>query len=423
MATVLISTPGITAELPDPASVRTDQLQLMQGFPPAADKQITQAGFMRPYPNPRWSFHHARELFPSRRVARGQEPVAVLPRAEGMEQKIAEMQFTGPDGNPMSFEQYLDSTYVDGVLVMQHGKVLFERYQPGVPDNEPHILWSVTKSFVGLLATQLIEEGQLDADALVTRYVPELESSGWCGATVQQVLDMTADINYSEIYADRNSDVVKYSLAAGMAPLPQDYAGARDLYSYLPTIGAGEDAHGEAFRYRTTHTEVLGWILRRVTGLSTAALIEQRLWRKLGTEEDGYLLLDAKGTEWAGAGLNVTLRDLARFAEMVRLEGRFNGQQIVSAEAIRQIRQGGDREKFKAAGRDFQPGYSYRNQWWISHNDDGAFEALGVHGQMIHINPAVGLVMVRLSSHPIASSAETMPLSIPALAALADLLR
>ena len=425
MATVLLSTPGLTAELPDPdpESVRTDQLQLMQGFPPAADKQITQAGFMRPYPNPRWSFHHARELFPSRRVARGQEPVAVLPRAEGMEQKIAEVQFTGPDGNPMSFEQYLDSTYVDGVLVMQHGKVLFERYQPGVPDNEPHILWSVTKSFVGLLATQLIEEGQLDADALVTRYLPELESSGWRGATVQQVLDMTADINYSEIYADRNSDVVKYSLAAGMAPLPQDYAGARDLYSYLPTIGAGEDAHGEAFRYRTTHTEVLGWILRRVTGLSTAALIEQRLWRKLGTEEDGYLLLDAKGTEWAGAGLNVTLRDLARFAEMVRLEGRFNGQQIVSAEAIRNIREGGDRDKFKAAGRDFQPGYSYRNQWWISHNDDGAFEALGVHGQMIHINPAVGMVMVRLSSHPIASSAETMPLSIPALAALADLLR
>lgn len=117
MATLLLSTPGLTAELPDPASVRTDQLQLMQGFPPPAGKQITQAGFMRPYPNPRWSFHHARELFPSRRVARGQEPVAVLPRAEGMEQKIAEVQLTGPDGNSMSFEQYLDSTYVDGVLV------------------------------------------------------------------------------------------------------------------------------------------------------------------------------------------------------------------------------------------------------------------------------------------------------------------
>ena len=122
------------------------------------------------------------------------------------------------------------------------------------------------------------------------------------------------------------------------------------------------------------------------------------------------MLLDSKGTEWAGAGFNVTLRDLARFAEMVRLDGQFNGQQIISPEVVQTIREGADREAFKAAGRDFQPGYSYRNQWWISHNPDGAIEALGIHGQMIHINPAVGLVMVRQSSHPIASSAATMPL-------------
>ena len=423
LATVLLSTQGVAVELPDPESVRTDRLQLMQGFPPAADKQITQATFMRPYPNARWSFHHAREFFPSRRVARGNEGVYALPRAEGLEQQIAELTFAAPDGQQMSFQQYLDETYVDGVLIMQHGKVLFEHYQAGVDEQEPHILWSVTKSVVGLLATQLIEEGELKPDALVTHYIPELENSGWQGATVQQVLNMTADIDYSEVYADRDSDVVKYSLAAGMAPVPHDYAGARDIYSYLPTIAAGEDAPGVAFRYRTTHTEVLGWILRRVSGLSTAALIEQRIWSKLGAEQDAYMLLDSKGAEWAGAGFNVTLRDLARFAEMVRLDGQFNGQQVVSPEVVKAIREGADREAFKAAGRDFQPGYSYRNQWWISHNPDGAFEALGIHGQMIHINPAVGLVMVRLSSHPVASSAQTMPLTIPAMAALADLLR
>lgn len=418
-----LSAQGAAVEVPDPESVRTDRLQLMQGFPPPADKQITHAGFMRPYPNPRWSFHHARELFASRRVARGNGGVYELPRSEGWEQEIADLAFAGPNGEQMSFTQYLDSTYVDGVLVLQHGKVLFERYQAGVPEHEPHILWSVTKSVVGLLATQLIEEGRLDPQALVTDYLPELQGSGWRGATVQQVLNMTADIDYSEIYADRTSDVARYSRAAGMSTVPHDYTGARDLYSYLPTIGPGEDEHGKAFRYRTTHTETLGWILRRVTGLSTAALIEQRIWSKLGAEQDGYMLLDSKGTEWAGAGFNVTLRDLARFAEMVRLDGRFHGHQVVSPRVIQAIREGGDREAFKAAGRDYQPGYSYRNQWWISHNDDGAFEALGVHGQMIHINPAIGMVMVRLSSHPVATSAETMPTTISAMEALADLLR
>jgi CubicO group peptidase (beta-lactamase class C family) len=121
--------------------------------------------------------------------------------------------------------------------------------------------------------------------------------------------------------------------------------------------------------------------------------------------------------------LNASLRDLGRFGEMMRLEGRFNGQQIVNSSVIARIREGGDREAFKAAGRDFQAGYSYRNQWWISHNDDGAYEALGVHGQMIHVNPAVGLVVVRLSSHPVATSAATFPTTRPALVALANMLR
>lgn len=423
LATVVMSSPAQAAELPSPDSVSTDRLQLMQGFPPAADKQITLASFMRPYPNPRWSFHHAREIFPSRQVARGNDGVYVLPQAPGLEDKIATMRFTGPDGQERSFEEYLASTYADGTLIMQNGKVIFERYQAGMPEDQPHILWSVTKSFVGLLATQLIEEGKLDPKALVTDYLPELKDSGWRGATVQQVLDMTADINYSEVYSDAQSDVMKYALAIGLGEAPADYTGARDLYSYLPTISAGVDPHGKAFRYRTTHTETLGWILRRVTGQSTSALITERIWSKLGAEQDGYMLLDPHGTEWAGAGFNVILRDLARFGEMMRLNGEFNGHQIVSAKAIEEIRAGADPEKFKAAGRDYQPGYSYHNQWWISHNRDGAFEALGVHGQMIHVNPKVGLVMVRLSSHPIASSGETLPLTIPALETLADLLR
>ena len=121
--------------------------------------------------------------------------------------------------------------------------------------------------------------------------------------------------------------------------------------------------------------------------------------------------------------MNATLRDLGRFGEMVRNEGLFNGRRIVSADVVRSIREGADREAFKACGRDFQPGYSYRNQWWISHNADGAFEALGVHGQMIHINPAAGLVVVRLSSHPVASTAQTFPMTLPAMQALASLLR
>ena len=407
--------------LPPPESVRLDQLRLMQGFPPPPDKQVTAATYLSQYPQIRWAFHHMRELIPTRAIPRGNGGIAELPRGEDLTKAIESLRFDGPDGE-LTFAQYLNKTYADATIVLKDGKVVYEAYHEGMPDDHPHIMWSMTKSFAGLLATQLIEEGVLDAEAQITDYLPELAESGWSGATLQQLLNMTADIDYSEIYANAESDVVKYALAAGMRPAPEGYAGHRDLYSYLPTIGPAEE-HGRYFRYRTVHTEVLGWILRRATGKHMAELISERIWRKLGAEHDAYILLDRNGTEWAGAGMNATLRDLARFGEMMRREGQFNGQQIVSQAVVRSIREGADREAFKASGRDFQPGYSYRNQWWISHNDDGAYEALGVHGQMIHINPAAGLVVVRLSSHPVASSAATFQMSLPAMRALAQLLR
>lgn len=423
LALTLVMSHQIQAQtMPSPDTVRLDQLRLMEGFPPPADKQVTAQNFLMQFPNLRWAFHHMRELIPSRNIARGTALPAVLPAGEDLRDRIDNMTFTGPQGDTLTFGQYLRATYADATLILKDGKVVYEAYHEGMPADHPHMLWSVTKSFGGLIATQLLEEGTLRAEALITEYVPELENSGWRGATIQQLLNMTADIDYSEVYADEQSDVVKYALSAGMLPAPEGYPGARSLYAYLPTIAA-DGEHGERFIYRTVHTEVLGWVLRRATGKHVAELISERIWSKLGAEQDAYMLLDSTGTEWAGAGLNATLRDLGRFGEMMRLQGRYNDQQIVSRSVVDSILEGADREAFKASGRDYQPGYSYRNQWWISHNRDGAYEALGVHGQMIHVNPAVGLVVVRLSSHPIATSAETFPTTRPALAALADLLR
>ena len=423
LATVM-SLPALAQapSLPAPETVRLDRLQLMEGFPPPADKQVTAANFLRDFPNLRWAFHHMRELIPSRNIARGPGAAVPLVMGEDRRAELDAISFTGPDGGTLTFGEYLTATFADATLIMKDGEVIYQAYHEGMPEQNPHMMWSMTKSFAGLLATQLIEEGVLEADKLVTDYVPELKGSGWAGATLQQLLNMTADINYSEVYASPESDVVKYAMAAGMAPLPPEFTGERDLYSYLPTIGA-DGEHGQKFMYRTVHTEVLGWVLRKATGKHMADLVSERIWSKLGTEHDAYLLVDRHGTEWAGAGMNASLRDLARFGEMMRLEGRYNGEQIISKEAVKEILEGADQEAFKASGRDFMPGYSYRNQWWISHNDDGAFEALGVHGQMIHVNPAVGLVVVRLSSHPVASSAHTFPTTRPAMRALADTLR
>lgn len=152
--------------------------------------------------------------------------------------------------------------------------------------------------------------------------------------------------------------------------------------------------------------------------------MSENIWQKLGMQEDAYVMVDSTGTPLQGAGLNATARDLARVGEMLRLGGSFNGHKVFDKAVLDDIARGGDREQFKFRGiQAARPGYSYRNQWWVLHNADGAYEAAGIHGQFIHVNPAAQMVVVKLSSHPVAGAAFTHALTLKAWAALADAVR
>jgi CubicO group peptidase (beta-lactamase class C family) len=86
---------------------------------------------------------------------------------------------------------------------------------------------------------------------------------------------------------------------------------------------------------------------------------------------------------------------MARFGEAMRLDGRCNGQQIVPKAVVDDIRAGGRRADFDKGGFATLPGWSYRDLWWVSHNEHGAFAARGVHGQAIYIEPKAERVIAR----------------------------
>jgi CubicO group peptidase (beta-lactamase class C family) len=160
--------------------------------------------------------------------------------------------------------------------------------------------------------------------------------------------------------------------------------------------------------------------MARVTGKSLTELMRERYWTKLGMEQDGYFTVDSDGRENAGGGLNLSLRDMARFGEMVRLGGRYNGRQIVPTAVIEEIRRGGDRDMFAKAAYKTLPGWSYNNMWWVSHNAHGAFSARGIHGQAIYIDPAAEMVIVRFASHPKSGNVNLDSTSLPAYEAVAN---
>jgi len=86
---------------------------------------------------------------------------------------------------------------------------------------------------------------------------------------------------------------------------------------------------------------------------------------------------------------------------------------------IADISGGADQAQFAKAGYETLPGWSYRNQWWVSHNDHGAYSARGIHGQAIYIDPKAQMVIARFGSHPLASNSSFDATSLPAFHALA----
>ncbi|WP_211474173.1 serine hydrolase domain-containing protein [Collimonas humicola] len=398
----------------------------MIGSPPPPDKIIRFSdGGSSTFPKTRWSFSNSRQFIPSTVVARDSGPVSLLPPDKRADADIDNVSFQPLVGvAPMTWKQSLAANYTDGIVVLHDGKIVYERYFGVLTPEKQHVVMSVTKSFFGTIGAMLVAEGLIDETAAVSEYIEELEGTGFGDATIRQVLDMLTGIKYSEDYTCQDAEIYKHMLAGSMIPRPSDYGDDKPqtFYEYLETVKKEGD-HGKVFAYKTVNTDVLGWVIRRVTKKSVGENLQEMIWSKLGTEQDAYFSVDTIGNEFAGGGLNLCLRDMARFGETMRLDGFFNGQQIVPKAVVADIRNGGDRELFAAAGYRTLPGWSYRNMWWVSHNKHGAYMARGVHGQAIYIDPAAKMVIARLASNKTAANAPDIDnASLPAYHALAEYL-
>jgi CubicO group peptidase (beta-lactamase class C family) len=150
--------------------------------------------------------------------------------------------------------------------------------------------------------------------------------------------------------------------------------------------------------------------------------LSERIWSRIGCNEDGYLAVDSIGVPMGGAGLSATLRDLGRFGELMRCDGAWRGSQVIPEAVVADIRRGADPQRFSRAGYELLTGYSYRNMWWVAHDDMGVFEGRGIHGQRLYVAPGAEMVVARFASHPIASSAANDPITLPAFRAVGRLL-
>jgi CubicO group peptidase (beta-lactamase class C family) len=400
------------------------KLGWMEGTPPPPERRVRfehGAPGVLGFPQIRWSLCHMRELVPTSNVWRGAGDVRRLPSALRTAD-IEALKFDDLHGRARGWEEALHDTYTDGIVVLHRGRIVYERYLGILRPQVPHSCFSITKSYACTLAAALVHEGVLDEAKTVPHWLPEMRGTAYDDATLRQLMDMQIGVKYSEAYADADADIWAYSRAGGLMPRPPGYDGPGNFYEYLVTLRP-EGAHGEAFAYKTVNTEVLCWLMKRATGVAFARMLSDRLWAPLGCEEDAYITTDTLGVPMGGGGLNASLRDLARFGELMRRGGDWGGKQVLPRAVVEDIARGSDPAKFAKAGYTLLRGYSYRSMWWVAHDEFGGFEGRGIHGQRLYVAPGAEMVVARFGSHPVASSAANDPITQPQLRALGRLLK
>lgn len=368
----------------------------MQGFPPPPEYQV-HVGNWQGWPQKIWSFRHVEELFATRRVPRAAQAKPWTVNARPLDHLIVDL----PGGLKLSWSDMLSQTHTDAWLVVHRGQLIDERYFNGMQASAQHLMFSATKSMVGLMALTLVHEGQLSPHALVSDWIPELIGSAWAEATVQQVMDMTDGVVFTEEYDNAQSDIYRYVGAMGWAPqlkAPENPTGIQAMLATLKQLHP--EPRGTAFRYRSPATDTTGWLATRAAGQSLATWLEARIWSHLGMEQDALVMLDPLGAEVTFAGMSAAPRDLARLGQLLLQRGRWEGQQLLPATVVDDLIRGGSTEAFAVDGRSTREGWSYRSQWWINPQAPRSFAAIGAFGQSLYVYPDHELVIVKLGSHP-----------------------
>ena len=360
--------------------------EVMQGFPPAEPNQASLANW-RKAPFCHWAFHHVREIIPSAEISNDPTDVWELGRST-------------IDTSRLGIDDAMVTTDSDAVVVLHKDKLVHESYRNGMTPQDPHILMSVSKSMLGLVAGTLIERGELAEDDLITKHVPELENTAYVGATVRDLLDMRAGVLFDEDYLATDGPIIDYRFAANWNLVPKDHA-ASDLRSFMSLLTEPDGPHSGRFHYVSPNTDLLAWVFERASGIRYAELVSESLWKPLGAEASGYITLDRIGGARAAGGKCFLARDLARVGMMVANGGQRDGRQVVPASWLEDIFKNGDPQAWKDGDSYDKLGQReihYRSKWYILRDAEPLIFGVGIHGQFLFVDPAKKLSIAWFAS-------------------------
>ena len=331
-----------------------------------------------------YNFVNMDKIFPSRNIKASDKPKPIKKNIQTLPETFSF------EGETKNLQEYLDYFWSDGMIVIHRDEIVYENYWLGNNESKKHISWSVAKSFISALVGIAFEEGLIDSlEDPITKYLDDFETTGYDNVSIKDILQMSTGVLFNEDYADYNSDINRFGRAIATGTSMRDFS---------KTL-TREKEPGTYMHYVSINTQVLGFLLQKITNKSISEYLYEKIWNPLGMEDSAYFILDDVEDELALGGLNATLRDYAKFGLLYLQEGKWNDSQILSEQWIEDSHKT-DREHLVPGVRDTSSnpwGYGY--QWWVPGFPDTDYTASGVYNQYIYINPESETVIAKTSSN------------------------
>jgi CubicO group peptidase (beta-lactamase class C family) len=291
-------------------------------------------------------------------------------------------------GTAIPLRELMSWVNCQGILVVRHGKIIFEEY-PGMDPGQRHHWMSVSKTTLNMLMGKLVAEGKLDLRRKVEDYVPEMKGRGYGSFTVQELADMNADVSMDEKnYHDPKSAFWGFGRSMGWFHDDGKWPGGnKQFLTTLTRLDKPSGEAGETVRYTSSNSQVIAWIIEKITGEPLAEYFESSIWRHVGAVANASVTVDKHGFPFVGGGYSSTLRDLARYGTIWANKG-------VAPDGTRIFDEAWMKENTSGKGPKIRD-YRYHNQ---SYSKESAIAHQGHSGQMLWVNTASGTIVVCFGS-------------------------
>jgi CubicO group peptidase (beta-lactamase class C family) len=295
------------------------------------------------------------------------------------------------DGKTFTLEDFLARQRITGLLVIKDGAIVIERYQYERTAEMKLASFSIAKTVTALLVGVALRDGLIASlDDPAEKYAPSLKGSAWGPVSIRNLLRMSSGVKWNDkVMPGVTTDGARL---AGESFYQRGQGGA----AAVSWVKDSDYPQGTRFNYNSAETFALGVVLRGAIKRDLSGYLAEKIWQPMGAEADASWLIDRSGLEAANCCLNARLRDYGRLGVLLANDGMANGREIVPREFLLDATDA-SRQPDHLKPRKATSFFGYGYQTWLYPYHTRTFQARGLFGQELIVQPESKVVIVMTS--------------------------